>query len=135
MDVTGVSVEREIAKLDRKIDRAQEVVDDLKAARQTLYQQLIDDAEQALAALQAKAGIRRMSANPGNTGKSQRPRPRHLVNHTGAGYRALTNDQVLDARARHAAGATAYRLSRDLGISAPAMTKLLRGETYKDVTP
>jgi len=125
MDVTGVNVQREIAKLDRQVAQAQERLDGLVKARQSLYQALIDQAAEALNDLRAKAGIpvpdrqhwRRPAAADGTVNG-----------------RALTDDQVRAAREQFAQRtASAGRLARQYGISSPAMSKLLRRETYKDV--
>jgi len=45
----------------------------------------------------------------------------------------LTNKQVLNARALHKIGFTNLILAKDYGVSAPAMSKILRKESYINI--
>lgn len=118
----SAEVKREIVKLDKRIAKLQEQLDPLVEARQGFYDQLIEEAAQALNDLRIEAGLNIIE---------EAPEPQRRRNP--GGKRALTDDQVREARTRCTQGASVYRLAKDYGLTNPAMAKMLRGETYQDV--
>lgn len=115
-------LEKEIARLDVRIGKVTEQLTALQDERRALYEKVITEAADRLNDLKVKAGIT----------KPQQWRRPHISNGTVNG-RALTDDEVRDARKQHYSGVKMSHIAKQYNVSPLAIQKMLKGETYRDV--
>lgn len=123
----NAETQKQIEKLDKRIEKLTADLQVLTDERTALYESLIEEQMEALNELRSKAGL--MPALRPTSGMRGRP-PAGFASPSG---RALTDDQVRDIRKRFAMGVTKKRLALDYGVSSIVIDKLLAGLTYRDV--